>query len=463
MMSAKKYFLLFLGVFLAIHSAMGQSQKFNHDYSQTLVMKLALSIPDGEGGSKVFCNFETALDLIKKADQLSLQVPKVIYLVGWQYNGHDDKYPAFFKVNKMLKRAGDATAEESLSWLIKEAKKYHTTVSLHINMTDAYDDSPLWNSYLKDGLISKQRGGELMVIGNYNNKKAYQINYKKEWESGWTQKRIDSLLTIVPELKNTGTIHIDAWIARESKGHHESLVTESEYQKKALAYWRKKGLDVTSEWVMDYMTGSVPYAWHFNARTQADYLNVPAKVYTGSGINPDIKTSDFGLGFLFGTSMYGENLWPIAIANTGYDHQWDQKFAREFYLNCLQYFFLNRLERKSITGMENERTAFFSKGVTTSLKDSTVRQNNTPLREGNTVLFPVDWKEEPTLAAYSAVGTKSKRFTLFGAWKYFRELDIYLVGMTGLERSGKVKVMDGKIPLTLKAGQPYVLKPHSPK
>jgi hypothetical protein len=29
--------------------------------------------------------------------------------------------------------------------LIKEAKAYHTTISLHINMIDAYKDSPLWD------------------------------------------------------------------------------------------------------------------------------------------------------------------------------------------------------------------------------------------------------------------------------------------------------------------------------
>lgn len=217
-MKIKKILTLVLVLFVGVYAVHAQLIKGHHDYSQTLVMKLALSIPDGKGGSKVFCDFETALDLIKKADQLTLQVPKIIYLVGWQYKGHDDKYPAFFEVNKALKRAGDTTAEESLSWLIKEAKKHHTTVSLHINMTDAYEDSPLWDTYVGSDLISKNANGSLMVIGNYNNRAAYQINYRNEWESGWTQRRIDSLLTVVPELENTGTIHLDAWIARDSKG-----------------------------------------------------------------------------------------------------------------------------------------------------------------------------------------------------------------------------------------------------
>ncbi len=457
-----RYYFIFL-IIAVLDSGILHAQqiKFNHEYSKTLVMKLGLSIPDGEGGSKVFCNFETALDLIKQADNLTLQVPKIIYLVGWQYNGHDDKYPAMFAVNELLKRPQDKNGRESLLWLMREAKKYYTTVSLHINMTDAYEDSPLWDTYVKNDLISKNRDGSLMVIGNYNNRKAYQVNYKNEWNSGWTQKRIDSLMNLLPELKNAGTIHIDAWIARESKGHYESLVTESEYQKKALSYWMGQGIDVTSEWVMDYMTGLVPFAWHFNARTQEDYLNIPAKVYTGSGINPDVKYSDFDLGFLFGQSMYGEPLWPTWQKNEEDAKIWDKRFAAKFYLNCLQYFYLNTFDRIAVSGTGNERVAEFSKGVKVSLRDSIVSKHDIVLRQKNDVLFPVVWKETPTLAAFSMEGIVHGIFRLSGAWNYFAELDMYEVSIDGLKHAGKIKVKDGSVELDLKAGQPYVLVPIS--
>jgi len=258
-----------------------QSNQFNHDYSKTLVMKMLISLPDTNGGTKVYCDLDKALNLIKQTDELTLGAPKIIYLVGWQYRGHDDLYPAFFEVNPALKRAGDKDARESLIWLMKEAKKYHTTVSFHINMTDAYDNSPLWKEYVDNDLISKNADGRLMVIGNYNGKKAYQINYRNEWEKGYAQMRIDKLLDLIPTLKESGTIHLDAWIARESKGHHETVETEREYQKKVCNYWKSKGIDITSEWVMDYMTGLVPHYWHFNHRSQNDYLKVPANSLTG--------------------------------------------------------------------------------------------------------------------------------------------------------------------------------------
>jgi len=431
--------------------------KFQHDYSQTIVMKIGISVPDQKGGTRIINTFDDALEIIKTADKLSLGVPKIIYLVGTHYNGHDDKYPAFFEVNKALKRKGDKSAEESLMWLMREAKKYNTTVSLHINMTDAYDDSPLWDSYVKNDLLAKKSNGKLRVTGNYNGKKAYQVVYKNEWEAGYTQMRIDSLLKLLPPLKDAGTIHVDAWIARGSKGHHISKKEEQAYQKKVAAYWQKQGIDITSEWVMDYMVGIVPFAWHFNKMDQAGYLKIPANVYTGSGLNPDLKRTDFALGFLFGKSMYGETVFPGLHDNKGID-EWEYLFAKDFYLNCLQYFYLNKLKRIKVDGKGNKRTAFFSENVKVSLSDSTVTQGNHLLREKNFVLFPVVWKKEKQLATYSLEGI-SKDIELPTSWSNEKEVAIYSVSGEGECFIKNTKGDKNKILLNMQGGVPYLIKP----
>ena len=54
------------------------------------------------GESKVYCTIDEALEIIKKVDNLTLGIPKIIYLVGWQYNGHDSKYPAWFGGNETI-------------------------------------------------------------------------------------------------------------------------------------------------------------------------------------------------------------------------------------------------------------------------------------------------------------------------------------------------------------------------
>lgn len=144
---------------------MEPEKPYNYDYSKTMTMKLLLSVPTQDGGTKVFFTFAQALEVIRCVDRLSREIPKILYLVGWQFHGHDDKYPSFACVNEALKRTQDADGAESLKWLMREAAVYHTTVSLHINMTDAYEDSPLWQEYLENELIAKNEDGSYMATG----------------------------------------------------------------------------------------------------------------------------------------------------------------------------------------------------------------------------------------------------------------------------------------------------------
>lgn len=444
--------LLFVTLFCFFANAV---RAFNHDYSQTWVAKMFLSKPNPKGGCLVNLTFEQALEVIRVTDNLSLGIPKIVYLVGWQYNGHDDKYPAFFDANPLLKRSCDKTALESLRWLMREARKYHTTVSLHINMTDAYDDSPLWDEYVEKDLISKNADGSLKVIGEYNNRKAYQINYQREWESGYTQMRIDKLLSLIPELKDAGTIHSDAWIARPSEGHNETVINEALYQQKAALYWKSKGMDITSEWVMDYMIGYVPYAWHFNGFNQADYLKYPATVYTGTGINPDIKSSDHALGFLFGTSCYGEPIWM------GVDyHVWKDALVKDFMLKVPQYFFLNRLERDSVSGTGENRTAWYSDGVSVSLKDSTVMQHERVLRKRDTLCMPAVWRSDRGMLLYNGDGSTNASFDVPYNWGNAERAKLYLITPEkGLVYQKDIKVKCGKIKMNIEGRTPYYIIP----
>ena len=74
-------------------------------YHQTLVMKIFLAEKQANDGCKVFLTFEQALEVIKRLDTITLGIPKIVYLVGWQHNGHDSKYPDWSVVNPRLKRS----------------------------------------------------------------------------------------------------------------------------------------------------------------------------------------------------------------------------------------------------------------------------------------------------------------------------------------------------------------------
>jgi hypothetical protein len=69
-----------------------------HKYDQSLVMKIFLAERTDEGrGCKVRLTFEQALEVIERLDRITCGAPKIVYLVGWQYNGHNSKYPAWAK------------------------------------------------------------------------------------------------------------------------------------------------------------------------------------------------------------------------------------------------------------------------------------------------------------------------------------------------------------------------------
>ena len=139
-----------------------------YDYTRTLMLKLDLAIPEPGGGCRVMCTFDQALEMVKQIDRIMPGYQKVIYLVGWQYNGHDDRYPEFFEVNEHLKSPKDATARESLLRLVETAKNYHTVISYHINLSDAYPESALWQEYLDHGLILCGRNGQPKPTGVWN-------------------------------------------------------------------------------------------------------------------------------------------------------------------------------------------------------------------------------------------------------------------------------------------------------
>lgn len=257
---------------------------WRHDYNKTLVTKIFLCSRTGAGDvDQVFLKFGDVPEVLRKLDNLTLGIPKIAYLVGWQYNGHDSKYPAWAEVNQHLKRDEDATALDSLKWLVQEAKRYNTTISLHINMIDAFEDSPLWQEYLEKDIVAKDKQGNPIKGELFANMQSYQISYAQEWKLGYAQKRIDGLLAMLPELRESGTIHIDAFHSMRPSGPNEPispylgipLEDEIATQRKIIRYFQQRGLDVTSEGYMyglrkDPFIGLQAMVWHLDEDSLRD-------------------------------------------------------------------------------------------------------------------------------------------------------------------------------------------------
>lgn len=442
------------------------------NYPGTLTMKLVLSVPvqGSQTESHVSARFDDALDIIRQVDNVTRGVPKVVYLVGWQYQGHDDKYPAWFEVNEHLKctDCDHPTSLDCMKWLMDEAyEKYNTRVSMHLNSTDAYQDSPLWDTYVENDLISKNADGSLKVIGTWEGETSYQVNYTNEWESGYYKQRVDKLIEMFDgRLERAGTIHSDAFFCRDSL--QSSVREEQEARVKMVRYWRDRGIDLTTEFLHNAnegnaggsgsgMLGTIPMVWHFNQSIDS-YMQRPASMITGGGINniqygEDKETVEI----LFGRSMWGEDLLTQREIY-GLDHRpnWDKEFRYQFCTQTLPWTYQNTFQRLSL---ENN-VVTYSDGLVANANDRTVTRDGKLIRQQDDVFVPAVWKDGMEVIAFSTDGYTEKTWQFQKEWAGGDTVDVFSVDKNGLTPVALgVDVSDGSITLSLEAGQMVSIVP----
>ena len=388
------------------------------DYDKTLIMKMFLASKlDGGKSCKVHLTFSQALEVIRKLDVITCGAPKVIYLVGWQFNGHDSKYPAWSEVNVRLKRKQDKTALQSLRWLIRQGRRYNTTVSLHINMLDAYQDSPLWEEYLAKDIIAKDTQSNPLAAEVWGGQQSFAISYAREWETGLTVKRIDALLAMVPELKDGRTIHIDAFQTRMYRRRNEETISpylgytldqETGAQRRILRYFRSQGIDVTSEYFatmrQDWFIGLQPMAWIWDVPYGFSF---PPKLACSTPMRAEteIKADPKGL--------------------TG--------LQESFCLNAAPWLW------------SNHRRHDHEENAPTPQEWGRVKQLDS-------CCVPLLWRKEKSLIAFSRLDDE-RVWRLPADWKGVKRVRLRKVASDGssLSAAGAASVVDGKLKLSLKA------------
>jgi hypothetical protein len=434
---------------------------YYRDYHQTLVLKLFLGMegdpvdriandPTFRKGHEVFCTFEEALDVIRKTDNLTRGIPKIVYLVGWQKGGHDHGYPAWGEANPRIKRAQDSTPLDSLRWLIREARRFNTTVSLHINMTDAYKQSPVWDEYVANDCIARNESGQLQTLGiQIKGEDMYNVVYPKEWAAGLAQRRIDGLIRMIPELKEGHTIQIDVFIANRDGGQPISPwhakpenggLTPDKYvetQRKIFHYWRERGFDVTGEgtgWAHppgEHFVGLQAMSWWYSWNPMEIPECLGARGRTDRGGDGD---------FRFGSSMHGEEIWKNDKTNM-------PGFLGMFCRTTLPWYYLSRLERQKF---ENE-ALFYSDGVVARTEEGRkmIRKGAFVLRDNDDLFVPALWSEKKEIIAYSRDGYENKAWLLPDDWKDVKSVDLYKITLEGCVPLKKdVPVTGGKLGLS---------------
>ncbi len=375
-----------------------------HDYTKSICMKMFLASPEG-----IHISVEKALEMIRAMDRITLGLHKILFIVGWQYNGHDTGYPAWFEANPGLKRPEDPDAETSIRWLMREAKKYNTSISFHVNVSDAYEDSPIWDEYVKNDLICRSQDGVLTKGGVWGGRQCYLICYEKEWNSGFTAKRLDYLLDTYP-IEEAGVLYLDALHNPcNASGQKCGSLRPSEIARnKICRYLRSRGVDVVSEHIYcdpptpegkDQMIGLMPFGFDFSQNLD-DYMTRPAQLVSGGENFGHFKgLSTKKLETLFGNGIQCETYFH----HDNYREQFLDNFMRQF----LPYRFLSQRDRLSVTISSEEMdhyTVRFSDGVETQLKERLITRNGTVLRKNQDLMLPAEWLPYANVILYSPIG-----------------------------------------------------------
>lgn len=438
-----------------------------YSYSNTLVGKLFLSQAHFDqqfklrdnGKQTVYMDCGQALEAIKAMDAITMGLNKVIYLVGWQYNGHDSKYPAFFECNEAIKAPGDANAYESILNLMSEAKKYNTSVSFHINMFNCYDDSPLFEKYKEDDVLARH------IDGSYvHSDWGWTVSYARDWATGNAQARLDKLCELFP-IKDAATLHIDAfhsavpvpvvegdevvirYISPISPYHHVTMEDELEAQLNIIKYLDAKGIDVTCEgWSNDAFKGYIPAIWHKHDMNL--FLTMTPDQISGT------NSGDMG-------DVFGRNVNTEEAFRFGGDTMAEkaETFKREFCKKTLPYQYVAHLTPIAYLRSRNgyDAQAIFSDGVTTYFKDEGeifyMYKDDVKLAEGGNLFVPAKWVGDNVVVAYSDEGYDKMEWTLSSDIKARSYAKAYVVDAEGQHYAGKIKVRARKVTLSLKPGE----------
>lgn len=438
-----------------------QEFTYNHEYHQTLVYKIFCA----QKPNRVVTTFREVLDIIGRVYEFTLGIKQIVYLVGWQYDGHDSKYPAWFEVNHRLKRSEDSSAIDSLLWLMKEARRYNAIVSLHINMCDAYENSPLWEEYVKNDLLVRDKNGSLVKGGIWGGEQSYLVSKYAEWESGFAKKRIDRLLDMLP-ISEAGTIHIDVFTPRPSLYHGISYEDDLKACYEIIRYWKLNGVDVTKEWFHHEFAGMIPMVWHLNL-DEASRIQYPPYVICGGGSSWNtrhIKSRNYlfspELSFTPEGGCLYEEAWGHSVDQDVEGIGDISSLAKAFYLKTLPWYFLNRHKVIKHVHTPDVYEVYFSSNVVTSVRKSDrhfiLKQGDSIFVENTDLCLPALWRDWECIA-YSENGC-SREWELPINWQGISQVRIQSLYPISGRILGTKPVRNRRVKLLLNPGEAIYIK-----
>lgn len=113
----------------------------------------------------------------------------------------------------------------------------------------------------------------------------------------------------------------------------------------------------------------------------------------------------------------------------------------------MPYLFYNTLKIQDYD--EPAEKVTYSQGVVTDWKNKTVSWNGTLLRENDNIFFPLAWKDNKEIMAYSKDGYRDREWKLPQGWSDVKAVTISEVNIDGTTKPQTLKVKDGAIRLSI--------------
>ena len=261
--------------------------------------------------------FDEVLERIKAFAIQTDSAACVIYLLGWQYKGHDTGYPSVDKVNEAL------GGYDKLVNLIKEAKKYNVNVTFYDNYDDSYPINPGWDP----DVICRDPNGNLMRGGAWDGEQSYLISsYKYAVKSGLKRVRFTLDRYPVREAYFIDVLAGGYKVGRKYDFNPESpagAIKNFEGKLMLINEFNKRGIDVATEDFTGFFVGHVgtfgdiiafdniyfrgeeqipliPFIYHsktsFGMKTSSPSFNVRTFLYGQRAQEITFKNSDFTAG-----------------------------------------------------------------------------------------------------------------------------------------------------------------------
>lgn len=192
--------------------------------------------------------------IIERVYHFSGGMRQVVYLVGWQRNGHDTEYPVPYRYG-FSPRLGPNEWEETLAF----AKAHNTILSFHDNFDDVYQFEDIDTDWIATDSRGRKKKGWLWAGGM-----SYLLSPKAYNLSGEMAHRVKQT---VETYHIEDSYHLDV-LSAEVRRYDFAPKTLSgarenvEYKKKIVEEFNRYGIDITSELLSAPFVGSIGYALH---------------------------------------------------------------------------------------------------------------------------------------------------------------------------------------------------------